>query len=160
MDIVSPERRSALMSRIRSKDTGIELMVRKGLHRLGFRYCLGGRGLPGRPDIVLPKHRTVVFVHGCFWHGHDCPLFRLPNTRTDSWRAKIQGNRKRDVENAARLSAMGWHVESIWECQLRKRSSEQQLIVVSQLAGRIRPPRKIDSAAKLQTRPRQKKQPR
>src|SRR5690606_13484758 len=77
-DIISPERRSALMSRIRGKDTKIELEVRKGLHALGLRYRLGGAGLPGRPDIVLSKHRTVVLVHGCFWHKHDCELFRMP----------------------------------------------------------------------------------
>jgi DNA mismatch endonuclease (patch repair protein) len=101
MDIISPERRSALMSRIRGKDTGIEVTVRKGLHHLGLRYRLGGGGLPGRPDIVLPMYRAVVFVHGCFWHGHVCPLFRLPKTRMAFWQAKIDANRERDFRKGA-----------------------------------------------------------
>ena len=118
-DIISPERRSALMSRIRGKDTKIELEVRKGLHALGFRYRLGGAGLPGRPDIVLPKYRTVVFVHGCFWHQHNCHLFRLPKTRPEFWQAKVDANRIRDRRAEVRLAESGWHVETIWECQLR-----------------------------------------
>jgi DNA mismatch endonuclease (patch repair protein) len=137
MDIISPERRSALMSRIRGKDTGIEVTVRKELHRLGFRYRLGGAGLPGRPDIVLPKYRTVVFVHGCFWHGHDCPLFRLPKTRTEFWRAKIEANRKRDARTGSELRAKSWKSEVVWECQLRGASSKKVEFVVKRLAHRI-----------------------
>jgi len=119
MDIISPERRSALMSRIRGKDTGIEVTVRKGLHRLGFRYRLGGAGLPGRPDIVLPRYRTVVFVHGCFWHGHDCPLYRLPKTRTEFWEAKIARNKMNDVKASLELTKDGWRIATVWECALR-----------------------------------------
>ena len=124
-DIISPERRSALMSRIRGKDTKIELEVRRGLHALGFRYRLGGAGLPGRPDIVLPKYRTVVFVHGCFWHQHDCHLFRLPKTRTEFWKSKVDSNRERDRRNERLLLEAGWNVETVWECLLRGASDAE-----------------------------------
>ena len=136
-DIISPERRSALMSRIRSKDTGIELEVRRGLHALGFRYRLGGAGLPGRPDIVLPRYRTVVFVHGCFWHQHDCHLFRLPKTRMEFWKAKIEGNRARDLDAQAKLKSLGWHVETVWECRLRGQTAAQKSRAITTLAKRI-----------------------
>lgn len=138
MDIISPERRSALMSRIRGKDTGIEVTVRRGLHRLGFRYRLGGAGLPGKPDIVLPKYRTVIFVHGCFWHGHDCPLYRLPKTRTAFWQAKVEANRERDVRKADELRQAGWRVEAVWECQLRDKSPDSIDALIERLAVCIR----------------------
>jgi DNA mismatch endonuclease (patch repair protein) len=137
-DIISPERRSALMSRIRGKDSKIELEVRRGLHALGFRYRLGGAGLPGRPDLVLPKHRTVVFVHGCFWHQHDCHLFRLPKTRTEFWKVKVDANRARDLKTEARLADMGWHVETVWECWLRGQTPAQRSEIIVALAKRIR----------------------
>lgn len=138
MDIISPERRSALMSRIRGKDTGIEVQVRKGLHHLGLRYRLGGTGLPGRPDIVLPKYRTVVFVHGCFWHGHNCHLFRLPKTRRDFWKAKIDANRVRDTRTVQRLEFLGWMTETFWECELRGASRQERINAIANLARRIR----------------------
>lgn len=144
MDIISPEQRSALMSRIKGKDTKIELEVRRGLHALGFRFRLGdtfriaGSKLPGRPDIVLPAYRTVVFVHGCFWHRHDCHLFRLPKTRTAFWREKIEANRARDAKKEAELRALGWHVETVWECGLRNRAVEEKVASIAELAGRIR----------------------
>jgi len=138
MDIISPEQRSALMSRIKGKDTKIELEVRRGLHALGFRYRLGGAGLPGRPDIVLPKYRTVVFVHGCFWHRHSCHLFRLPKTRPEFWEAKINANAERDRRKEAELVAMGWRVGTIWECQLRGLSTKARGAVIIALAERIR----------------------
>lgn len=147
-DIISPERRSALMSRIRGKDTKIELDVRRGLHALGFRYRLGGAGLPGRPDIVLPKYRAVVFVHGCFWHGHFCYLFRLPKTRVDFWQAKIDDNRKRDIRQVNLLQKLGWHVETVWECELRNLSTDQRAAVIMGLARRIRAKGKNDHAGK------------
>lgn len=137
-DIIGPEQRSALMSRIKGKDTRIEREVRHGLHALGFRYRLGGAGLPGRPDIVLPKFRTVVFVHGCFWHRHDCHLFRLPKTRSEFWEAKINANAERDLRKQAELVAMGWRVETVWECQLRGLSTEDRGKVIIALAERIR----------------------
>jgi len=138
MDIISPEQRSALMSRIKGRDTKIELEVRRGLHALGFCYRLGGAGLPGRPDIVLPKYQTIVFVHGCFWHRHDCHLFRLPKTRTEFWKEKIDKNHARDLRQAAELRALGWNVETVWECELRGRPCEARVQVIAELAGRIR----------------------
>lgn len=138
MDTISPEQRSALMSRIRGKDTKIELEVRHALHALGFRYRLGGAGLPGRPDIVLPKYRTVVFVHGCFWHGHNCHLFRLPKTRTEFWEKKIEANRVRDQRVAHELESQGWKVETLWECELRGRSTTEKLKAIMAMADRIR----------------------
>lgn len=107
------------MSSIRGKDTKPELAIRRALHARGFRYSLHGKGLPGRPDIVLRKHRAVIFVHGCFWHGHDCPLFRLPGSRIDYWKAKIDRNRERDHEVVAALKEQGWRRLTIWECSLR-----------------------------------------
>lgn len=137
-DIISPERRSALMSRIKGKDTKIELEVRRGLHALGFRYRLGGASLPGRPDIVLPKHRAVVFVHGCFWHRHNCHLFRLPKTRTEFWETKIASNVERDARAEKQLRSLGWHVEILWECQLRGLSTEDRARAIIALGERIR----------------------
>ncbi|TWG89483.1 T/G mismatch-specific endonuclease [Luteimonas sp. J16] len=137
-DIISPERRSALMSRIRGKDTKIEQEVRKGLHALGLRYRLGGAGLPGRPDIVLPRFHTVVFVHGCFWHQHDCHLFRLPKTRPEFWKTKVDANRARDRRVSSALADLGWHVETVWECQLRGLSTEARRDAIISLAERIR----------------------
>ncbi|MBX3741110.1 MAG: DNA mismatch endonuclease Vsr [Akkermansiaceae bacterium] len=122
-DVFTPEKRSYVMSRIRGGNTKPELALRSMLHRLGYRFTVNGPGnktLPGRPDLVLPKHRTVIFVHGCFWHGHEhCPDFRIPASRTDWWTSKIGGNRARDlrVENA--LRSMGWHVVTIWACALK-----------------------------------------
>ncbi|TQM03251.1 very short patch repair endonuclease [Stenotrophomonas geniculata] len=119
VDSLTPEQRSAQMSRIRGSNTKLEVLVRKGLHARGLRYRLGGAKLPGRPDIVLPKYRTVVFVHGCFWHGHDCPLYRLPKTRPEFWQAKIDSNRSRDARVQRELRAIGWKVIEFWECEVR-----------------------------------------
>lgn len=119
VDSLTPEQRSAQMSRIRGSNTKLEVLVRKGLHARGLRYRLGGAKLPGRPDIVLPKYRTVVFVHGCFWHGHDCPLYRLPKTRPEFWQAKIDSNKSRDARVQRELRAAGWKVLEFWECEVR-----------------------------------------
>lgn len=119
VDSLTPGQRSAQMSRIRGTNTKLEVLVRKGLHARGLRYRLGGAGLPGRPDIVLPKYRTVVFVHGCFWHGHDCSLYRLPKTRPEFWRAKIDSNKSRDSRVRRELQASGWEVIEFWECKVR-----------------------------------------
>lgn len=104
------------MSRVRSRDTAPELAVRRSLHAAGFRFRLHGRGLPGRPDLVFPKYRAVIFVHGCFWHGHDCPRGRPPATRTEFWGAKIARNRARDTATEQALHDAGWRVLTVWEC--------------------------------------------
>ncbi|TAM13380.1 MAG: DNA mismatch endonuclease Vsr [Pandoraea sp.] len=118
-DVVSPEVRSRMMSGIRGKNTRPEWAVRRALHARGFRYRLHVRDLPGCPDIVLPRHRAVVFVHGCFWHGHDCPLFRWPKTRADFWQTKIGRNQSNDQKHLAAVRAAGWRVAIVWECALR-----------------------------------------
>lgn len=130
-DVFTPEKRSAVMALIRGRDTRPELALRSLLHRAGYRFTVNGprnRTLPGKPDLVLPKYRSVVFVHGCFWHGHpNCPAFRLPKSRVDFWQAKITGNQARDRRNERALRALGWHVVTIWECALRKPSDRQWL---------------------------------
>ena len=118
-DVHSPERRSFNMSRIRGRDTKPEMLIRRGLHARGFRFRLHDRKLAGCPDIVLPGRKSVVLIHGCFWHGHDCPMFRLPSTRREFWLAKIEGNRTRDATACAALTASGWRRLTIWECALR-----------------------------------------
>jgi DNA mismatch endonuclease (patch repair protein) len=118
-DVHTPQVRSYNMSRIRGRDTRPELLIRRGLHARGYRYRLHDKGLPGLPDMVFSKRRAVLFVHGCFWHGHDCPLFRMPATRTDFWATKIATNRSRDAKVRAALSGAGWRVLTIWECSLR-----------------------------------------
>jgi DNA mismatch endonuclease (patch repair protein) len=95
------------------------MLLRRGLYAKGFRFRLHRRDLPGCPDLVFPRFRAVVFVHACFWHGHDCPMFKLPATRTEFWAAKIEGNRARDVRALERLAAAGWRTLVIWECTLR-----------------------------------------
>ena len=111
------------MSGIRGKNTKPEMLVRRGLHAMGFRFRLHAAGMHGRPDMVLPKYRAVIFIHGCFWHGHNCHLFRLPGTRPDFWRVKIEGNRTRDALAESRLMAEGWRVGTVWECSLRGRGA-------------------------------------
>lgn len=118
-DIVDPDIRSRMMSGIRSKDTKPEIAVRKFLHRCGLRFRLGGCGLPGRPDIVLPKWKTVVRVHGCFWHRHPgCRFAYNPATRVDFWQQKFSENVKRDYRTAQELEDLGWKVLTIWECEI------------------------------------------
>lgn len=107
------------MSLIRAKDTKPEMILRRGLHARGLRYRLHVRDLPGHPDMVFPTRRTVVFVHGCFWHGHDCPLFRLPSTNAAFWEAKIERNVERDTEATVELLSLGWRVVMVWECAIR-----------------------------------------
>lgn len=138
VDSLTPEQRSAQMSRIRGSNTKLEVLVRKGLHARGLRYRLGGAKLPGRPDIVLPKYRTVVFVHGCFWHGHDCPLYRLPKTRPEFWADKIGKNKVRDLRVAKELEAAGWRVLTVWECSLRGVATDGQASFLDDLAENIR----------------------
>lgn len=117
-DTLTREQRSERMRRVQQKDTALEVLVRKELHRRGFRYRLGGCGLPGRPDIVLPKHRAVVFVHGCFWHAHDCRLGRRPTSNAAFWEHKALANRERDARKEAELQALGWRAFVVWQCEI------------------------------------------
>lgn len=120
-DVHSKETRSYNMSRIRSKNTKPELLVRKFLHKNGFRYRLHVKDMPGKPDIVLPKYKTVIFIHGCFWHGHEgCRYFVVPKTRTEWWLNKINGNTSNDIKAETTLIADGWKIIKIWECELKK----------------------------------------
>ncbi len=128
-DVHSPEIRSKNMRAIRSADTKPELFIRRGLHAAGLRYRLGGAGLPGRPDLVLPKYRTVIFVHGCFWHGHECKYFKVPQTRSDFWLQKIAANKTRDQSSTSKLLELGWNVIIIWECVTRNASKDSSGIV-------------------------------
>ena len=119
MDTRTPEKRSEIMSAVRTKDTGPELLVRKLLSAQGYRYRLHRKGLPGRPDIVFPGRSKAVFVHGCFWHGHRCAKGRLPKSRLRYWRPKIAANKKRDARNLAKLRRLGWGVSVVWQCELK-----------------------------------------
>ncbi|WP_226375393.1 very short patch repair endonuclease [Effusibacillus dendaii] len=120
-DIFDPQKRSEIMSHIRSKNTRGKIIVRKYLHRLGFRFRLHDSKLPGKPDIVLPKYKYVVFVHGCFWHAHqDCKYYRDPKTNPGYWIPKIQRNVERDEKAVFNLMTMGWRVEIVWECEIKK----------------------------------------
>jgi len=119
-DIVAPAVRSRMMASIRSRDTKPEMAVRRYLHGLGFRYRLSPRELPGRPDLVLPRYKAAIFVHGCFWHGHDsCRLAKMPTSRVEFWTTKISATKKRDATETTKLRALGWRVAIIWECALR-----------------------------------------
>lgn len=120
-DIMTPEQRSRCMSHIHSKNTKPEILVRKELFRRGYRYRINVSSLPGKPDIVLPKYKTVIFVNGCFWHGHEgCKYFVLPKTNTVFWENKIRQTQQRDVDSILLLRAKGWFVIVIWECQISK----------------------------------------
>lgn len=124
-----------MMSGIKGKDSKPELVVRRGLHKLGFRYSLHNRKIPGRPDLVLPKYRALIFVHGCFWHGHDCHLFKWPGgERADFWREKIESNRKRDSKQVAVCRQNGFRVAVVWECSLKGKYQLGGAKVVSRLA--------------------------
>lgn len=118
-DIVEPDVRSRMMASVRSKDTKHEVKIRKSLHAVGFRYRIHRRDLPGTPDITFPRYRAIVFVHGCFWHGHSCYLFKWPSTNREKWMEKIKGNRTRDAKAVHALSATEWRVCIIWECAMR-----------------------------------------
>jgi DNA mismatch endonuclease (patch repair protein) len=127
-DKLSKKRRSWNMSRIRGKDTKPEMVVRSALHRMGFRYRLHVRKLPGCPDIVLTKYRTVVFVHGCFWHRHrGCRNCSMPTNNREFWRAKLEGNAVRDKTNARALRKQGWRVIVVWECETKRAGFVQRL---------------------------------
>ena len=125
-DVHSKEVRSFNMSRIKGKDTKPEILVRKFLFSNGFRYRIHDKKLPGKPDVVLPKYRTAIFIHGCFWHGHEnCNLFVVPKTRTEWWTNKIGGNKKKDTENILTLKKDRWKVITIWSCELTAKKREK-----------------------------------
>ena len=128
-DTLTPEERSERMSRIRSRDTTPELVVRHTVHRMGYRYRLHRRDLPGTPDLVFGPRRKVIFVHGCFWHLHmGCRRARMPKSRVDFWRPKLEGNRARDERNRAELERNRWGVLVIWECEIKDRSDLEERI--------------------------------
>ncbi len=127
-DVHNSATRSYNMSRVRSKDTKPELLVRRYLHSRGYRYKLHDKTLPGRPDVVLPRYRTVIFIHGCFWHGHeDCKYARLPATRTEWWQQKIEINICNDEKAVSSLRAAGWRTITVWGCRLKPATIEQTL---------------------------------
>ena len=121
-DVLTPEQRSRCMSHIHGRDTKPEMLVRRALFARGYRFRLHDARLPGRPDLVFPGRRAVIFVHGCFWHAHDCALFTLPSTRSDFWEQKLRANRERDGFALTALNSQGWRALVIWECALKGRA--------------------------------------
>jgi DNA mismatch endonuclease, patch repair protein len=122
MDVFSREKRSQIMSRVSGKNTKPELIVRSLLHRMGYRFRLHRKDLPGKPDITLPKYKKVIFIHGCFWHGHKhCKRSSLPNTNREFWEHKIRSNAQRDYKNISSLTEKGWEVMVLWSCQIKNK---------------------------------------
>ena len=134
-DVMTPEQRSRCMRRIKGKDTRPELLVRRWLWSRGYRFRKNVRRLPGSPDIVLRKYGVVIFVHGCFWHGHETHI-HIPKSNTEFWQTKIMHNRERDERQKARLRVMGWNVLTVWECQLRPAQRERTLAAVEYYINR------------------------
>lgn len=122
-DTRTPEQRRRIMQSVRTKDTGPEMIVRRLLHGMGYRYRLHRKGLPGSPDIVLPGRRKAIFIHGCFWHGHNCQKGRLPKSRIDYWLPKIERNKERDISATERLQTDGWDVLTIWQCEIADKTA-------------------------------------
>lgn len=137
VDVLDQQTRSRMMASVRSKDTAPEVVVRKALHRRGFRYRTHVAELPGKPDIVLPRYRAAILVHGCFWHGHDCALFQFPATRREFWDAKISRNRERDKEVREALRSTGWRCLTVWECALRGAEKREFMGLISDVAAWI-----------------------
>ncbi|MDR2038699.1 MAG: DNA mismatch endonuclease Vsr [Bacteroidales bacterium] len=128
MDVFSKSKRSDIMSKVSGKDTKPEILVRKYLFSKGFRYRKNVKNLPGKPDIVFPKYKTIVLIHGCFWHGHHgCEAAKLPTSNVDYWTKKISSNVKRDIYNIQSLEILGWHVIVIWECELKSSNKANRL---------------------------------
>lgn len=135
-DTLTREQRHRCMSHIRSKNTKPEILVRHELFRRGYRYRINVSKLPGRPDIVLPKHKTVIFINGCFWHGHEgCKHFVQPKSNVEYWKSKILRNQQRDKETILKLQQLGWKVVIIWECEINK---SQLLQTINQIVSIIR----------------------
>lgn len=131
-DMHDKKTRSKNMSAIKGKNTQPELWVRKRLHALGYRYRLHYKSLPGKPDLVLKKYRAVIFIHGCFWHMHECSAFKFPSTRTEWWKTKLESNRERDQRQLKELHSLGWRVLIIWECAIKGRAKlgESKLLYI------------------------------
>ena len=140
VDVVDRQTRSRVMASVRSKGTAPEMVVRKALHGRGFRYRTHVAELPGKPDIVLPKYRAAILVHGCFWHGHDCPMFRLPATRRQYWEAKVRRNRERDTEVREALRMFGWRCLTVWECALRGKEKREFAKLIDDIAAWVTGP--------------------
>ena len=130
-DTVDPEIRSRIMASVKQRDTGPEVRLRKALHRLGYRYKLNVKSLPGSPDLVFPRYKAVIFVHGCFWHAHGCKYSSVPSTRTEFWKEKFRANRERDVRKVDQLVKAGWRVLVVWECTIKGKSTLQDGVVVT-----------------------------
>ena len=128
-DIFPKQKRSEIMSKISGKETKPEILVRKFLFANGFRFRKNDKRYPGKPDIVLPKYKTVIFVHGCFWHGHNCPAGKLPETRKEFWKEKINGNIERDKRNKIELEKQGWKVITIWQCELKNKEVRNETLI-------------------------------
>ena len=138
MDIWDKNKRSECMSKIRSKDTKPELTLRKALFARGFRYRVNDKHLPGKPDIVLPKYKTVLFLHGCFWHRHEgCKYANTPKTNTEFWVDKITSNSQRDEVNAEKLMALGWNVIIVWECEIRHKYKHDLTLLIDKIEAEI-----------------------
>jgi DNA mismatch endonuclease (patch repair protein) len=133
-DVVDRETRSRMMAGIRGKNTQPELLIRRALHRLGFRYRLHVASLPGKPDLVFPKQHAVILVNGCFWHCHECHLFKWPSSRVEFWRTKITRNREKDAEASVALVRAGWRVLTVWECALKGRTRRKEEDVIADVA--------------------------
>ncbi|WP_239458462.1 very short patch repair endonuclease [Faecalicoccus pleomorphus] len=130
---MTKEQRHRNMSHIKSKNTSLEILVRKRLFRDGFRYRINVSNLPGKPDIVLPKYHTVIFVNGCFWHRHNCKLATMPKTHTDFWKRKFEQNVKNDLANHKKLRNLGWHVIILWECEIKEDFEQLMKITESEI---------------------------
>lgn len=131
-DVVDKATRSKMMSGIRGKNTRPELVIRTGLHKLGFRYRLHDERLPAKPDIVLPRHKAIILVNGCFWHGHECYLFKWPKTRRHFWRKKISETKIRDQRNINEYRKLGWRVLTVWECALKGKSDTELSLLINE----------------------------
>ena len=137
-DVVAPAVRSRMMAGIRGADTKPELILRRGLHALGFRFRLHDRNLPGKPDIVFPRYKAVLFANGCFWHGHDCHLFKWPSTRAEFWHTKINRNREVDQRTSSALAEARWRQGIVWECALKGRGRQPFDSVIADCATWLR----------------------
>jgi DNA mismatch endonuclease, patch repair protein len=154
MDTVDGATRSKIMSSVGQKDTGAELLLRSALHRAGIRFRLYDRSLPGSPDLVLPRYRAVIFVHGCYWHSHNCYRATVPKSRRAFWKTKFEANRTRDERKRNELLQAGWRVLTVWECALRGKSARSPAVVAAEVRSWLRSRKKDAEIAEVGGRPR------